>query len=210
MNEIVSLIETKGLAITISAIAIYFSIQLINIYLDKLKTQTKEKKHDELLEIRKKINLEIEKSLEKIMLKTSSSRAFVFEYHNGLTGLGGLPFLKMSNTYEVCNEGVSSQQSNLENMSCSMFSSLLNKIEEREFVLLDTKDRCKDLTNLTYETLVEQDVDKTLIVKLVNTKKSVIGYIGLDYCNGNENFNKKHIKQLQELALEVGALLSVK
>lgn len=210
MNEIIKIIETDGLAIVISALVVYGAAQTMNIFLDRLREKTIEKTHVELLEVRRRINIEINTMLERVMYKTNASRAYVFEFHNGLTGLGGLPFLKMSNTYEVCQGGISCHQRNLENMPCNLYSAFLHEIEINDYVLLDVNNRIDRIPNHTYELLVEQDVEKTLVVKLMNSKKMQIGFIGLDYCVCKDEYKEEHIEILEDLAKEIGALLSVK
>jgi hypothetical protein len=37
-----------------------------------------------------------------------------------------------------------------------------------------------------------------------------IGYVGLDFNTGNDNFNRVDPEKLQDLAIEIGAWLSVK
>lgn len=211
LDKIIELISNKGLSLTISIIVIYGAVQLMNIFLEKMKYNLKSKSHDNLLETRKSIDKHINEALERVMLRTKADRAFVFEFHNGTTSLGGLPFLKMSNTYEVVEAGIKPQKYNLEQLSCSMYDSLLHIILEEDYVLLNINDRNKDIKNIVYETLIVQGIHKTILIKITDVHRRTIGYVGIDYCRKDkDSHGESDIVILNELAIEFGALLSVK
>ena len=66
----------------------------------------KEKQHQEQLDIRAINNDKIQHIIEKGLYKINADRIMVLELHNGLAGLGGLPFSKCSATFEYLDDGV--------------------------------------------------------------------------------------------------------
>lgn len=60
----------------------------------------KDKKHTEEMELRNKNSEKINNLCKNLLYKTNADRVILLEMHNGNTGEGGLPFAKMTATYE--------------------------------------------------------------------------------------------------------------
>ena len=215
MSDILKQITTYGLSIVISGIVLYAGLQFLNLYIKKFKNsiEAQDKKHDELLLLRQCISQKVDSTLEKAMLRSGASRALIFEYHNGLVGLGGLPFLRMSNTYEVIDEGSRSTMASLENLSCSLYASLVEALEEDTIVILDLDKRNPDISPIVYETLVQLGVARAMLCRFTNGSNRTIGFAALAFDVGNtrlENMSANDDVVLGEVAIEVGVLLSVK
>ena len=215
ISAILSYLETHSVALVITAIVIFFSIRFGNLGFEYIASKLREKMHDELIDTRSKVNKTINSLIDRTMLRTNACRAYVFEFHNGITALGGLPFLKMSCTYEFINEGVKSAQYARDSIPLSLYSSMVDGIIENDFIVLDPNNRSEQHSHLIYEMLVEQQTLKSIRVKILNSYKQVIGCFGVDYCRKNRvpktDEEIKAIKTvLKETALKIGVLLSVK
>jgi hypothetical protein len=215
ITAILNYLEAHTVSLVITAIVIFFSIRFGNLGFEYVASKLKEKKHGELIDIRTNVNKTINSLIDRAMLRTNACRAYVLEFHNGITALGGLPFLKMSCTYEFVNEGVKSAQYTRDNIPLSLHSSMVDGIIENDFIVLDPENRSEEHSHLVYEMLVEQQTLKSVRVKIMNSYKQVIGCFGVDYCREyrlpetDEDLEK--IKSvLKETAMKIGVLLSVK
>ena len=209
MKEILDLISSNGLAIVISGLVLYFAIRLCNTLLDNLKRGQSEKEHDELAALRREVSMEINKYLERVVLLARANRAYVFEFHNGTVSLGGLPFLKMSCTYEALHNATPEQHKR-ENMSLLLFSSFVDQIYNNEVVVLDVNNRIEGESPFMYEMLVERGVSITVRARIMDLSRKVIGYVGIDFCEpADDAAIEQGITVMKEAAAELGALLSV-
>jgi len=215
ITTILRYLEAYTVPLVITAIVIFFSIRFGNLGFEYIANKLKGKKHEELIDVRANVNKTINSLIDRAMLRTNACRAYVFEFHNGITALGGLPFLKMSCTYEFINEGVRSAQYSRDNIPLSLHSSMVDGIIENDFIVLDPNNRSEQYTHLIYEMLVEQQTLQSIRVKILNGYKQVIGCFGVDFCRENrlpktDEDLKMIAKVLKETAMKIGVLLSVK
>ena len=215
MSTIVRYLEAYTVPLVITAIVIFFSIRFGNLGFEYIANKLKGKKHEELIDVRANVNKTINSLIDRAMLRTNACRAYVFEFHNGVTALGGLPFLKMSCTYEFVNEGVKSAQYSRDNIPLSLHSSMIDGVMENDYIVLDPNNRSEQYTHLIYEMLVEQHTLKSIRVKILNGYKLAIGCFCVDFCRENrlpktEEDVKMITKVLKETAMKIGVLLSVK
>lgn len=215
ISAILAYLETHTVSLVITAVVIFFSIRFGNLGFEYVANKLREKKHEELIDIRSNVNKTINNLIDRAMLRSNACRAYVFEFHNGITALGGLPFLKMSCTYECVNEGIKSAQYTRDNIPLSLHSSMVDGIVENDFIVLDPNNRNAQYTHLIYEMLVEQQTLKSIRVKIMNGYKQVIGCFGIDFCREDrlpktDEDMEMITKVLQETAMKIGVLLSVK
>ena len=209
MDDIFAAITTHGLAFVICVVVLYFAIRLGNILLDNFVRSQGKKEHDELVALRREVSVVINKYLERVVLLARANRAYVFEYHNGTVPLGGLPFLKMSCTYEALHKA-SPEQHKRENMPLLLFSSFADRVYTNDVVVLDVNNRTEGESPFMYEMLVERGVAITVRARITDLNKKVIGYAGVDYCDPVDEENVDHATSvMKEAATELGALLSV-
>lgn len=214
MEQFLEMITTYGAPFVITAIVLYGAFRVMNILIAKFENthkKTKEQQqHEALLEVRKNIDKTVNLSLERVLMRTGADRAFIFEFHNGGSNLGGLPFLKMSNTYEVVDTGIIPQRMHLENMSTSMYYALLSQIIEKDHLVIYTNIVEEGIPQIAYETLKFQKIHTTVLVRISDVKGRVVGYTGIDFVREEKQLQgNSHIQQVKALALEIGALLSV-
>lgn len=66
----------------------------------------KDKQHTEAMFIREENDAKIHNIIDKLNYRVTSDRVMVMEFHNGTDSNGGMPFRKMTCTYEAINVGV--------------------------------------------------------------------------------------------------------
>ena len=212
MEEMMKLISTYGLALVIVGLLLYFAVQYVLVHLEDYKQKRNIKKHDELATLRNQISSAVEAVIERTLLRTRASRVYVFEFHNGSTSMGGLPFLKMTNTYEALGEGAKSERHKRAAMPMQLYSSFVDAIYNKEYLVINTNNRTDEYSKLVYETLAERDISTIVCAKLMDINRRVIGYLGIDYCNEKpveESIIQESVRIAQDVAVELGALLSV-
>lgn len=214
MESILKLVDNYSISFVISALVIYTLVQVVNILLDKLKYSSfaVNKKHDALLEVRKTVTIPLVEHMRKAMFKAGANRAFIYEYHNGVVSLGGLPFMKMSLSFETVDNTFPIQHMR-ENISFNPFQSMMVLLDEHGYIIIDQNNKNPAISPMVYSMMGENDIDICVCTKIVNSKGHTIGMVGLDYVRGNTEFNiHRHSVEgvVKELALEAGALLSIK
>ena len=198
--------------------AVYTAIHTFKKWFDHKLTKTEtaeksdEKSHDERAAHRNQVGKTIMALLERTLHKTHSDRVYVFEFHNGNQSFGGLPFLKMTNTYEAHEPRVKPEIHKRESMPFLLFQSFVDAIYAKEYVIMDVGVQIDEFTSAEYGVLEARDIQFTLRAKITDLNRKVIGYLGIDYCVGSpvtREAAEVHIETLLNAATELGALLSV-
>lgn len=208
MDEVIKLVTTQGLAVAISVIVIYGMYQLMNIFIDKLRDKVGMKSHDQLLDIRSKINMRVQNVIDIARIKTNSYRISVYEFHNGHMNIGGLPFLKMTNTYQSYTDTTIVTQGLLSDIPLSLLNKSVNSLISRDYLILDSTNKSADLAILAYDLLEQQGASKGLYIKITDHNKKVIGFVVMHVC-GDTNITTTDIDVIDDLSIELGALLSM-
>ena len=125
--------------------------------------------------------------------------------------MGGLPFLKMTNTYEALGEGIKTEMHKRESMPFHLFQSYVNAIYEHNFIIMDVENRTDQFSQFEYETLVQRGVLLLVGARITDINRRVIGHLGIDFCGErpNEATVKEAIRITQDVSVELGALLTV-
>jgi len=208
------MISTYGLALVISAFVIYWAHTFATDFREERKERNGRQKHNAEIDLRIQVNNLVSGILDRTILRTHSDRAYVFEFHDGdtKTNLSGLPFLKMSCTYESIGPYAKTEIHRRQGMPFQMYQSFITAIYSKDYLVLDVDHRTAEYAPLIYETLNERDIGITLRTKITDTSLKVIGYLGIDFCSGNpvtREAVEKCADMLLATAKEIGALLSV-
>ena len=79
-----------------------------------------DQQHTEAMYLREQNDMKIHILTEKLNYRVNSSRTMVLEFHNGLENTGGLPFRKMTATYEAINVGIHPIAEDYNNVNLSL------------------------------------------------------------------------------------------
>ena len=211
ITEILKNLSTYGTPLLIVAIILFFAVKFGNVLVDDFKRRRSGDNHDELTELRNQLSATINAVLERAMLKTRACRVYVFEFHNGSMSIGGLPFLKMTNTYEALGEGAKTEMHKRESMPFHLFQNFVNAIYENDYIVMDVDDRTNVFTQFEYETLVQRNVSLLVAARITDINRKVIGHLGIDYCGErpDETTLKETIRIVLDVSVELNALLTV-
>lgn len=124
-TEISKTISEFGIMIVICSIFLYTAVRLINIFIKNLETRLKDKKHDELIDIRMSVNTKVQSLIDQFLEEHDSDRIHVVEFSNSVMSVAYLPFKYMSCTYEVYRIGKSPTASKIDHISTSLFTAFL-------------------------------------------------------------------------------------
>lgn len=224
IEVIKGLIADFGLSVTISAIFIFVAYKFIKNTMDQnnrlMKLLLDERKnehmnnrirHNELIDKRLEINAKIKNSIESFRQKVDADRVYIFEYHNGESNLNGLPFAKVSATYEILKPGVSSYKSRLQGIPSGLILEFNQNLLTNKQISVPNILDYKDVDPIGNSVLMRPDTKSFYVVLINNINGYPIGFIGMDYIcreSGKEEA-RKAIKELKEISMQIGSLLEV-
>ena len=183
--EVAKAVGEVGALVMCAALVFYAVLTGINAlkkWTDLKMSNAKVPTHSETVKTRLKITPEVKSVLNALLLQTHASRAYVFEFHNGTTSLGGLPFIYMSNTYEVLGQTASSQMHARQHMPFTLYDSLITHLIQQDVVTVDIRNKSDAFDAIIYETLDKRGTTVLIGTKLLDEHKRVIGFLGIDYC----------------------------
>ena len=218
MKDILLFVETHGVAIVITGIVLFFGYSFGKIELDYWRQKRKGDAKllpDEQMQIVLKVTPEIKSVLREILLQTHSSRAYIFQFHNGSYGFGGQPFIYMSNTYEILSGTAVSQHHARQNMPFTLYDSLVTGLINNDTIVINPKSKTKEYDEIVYETMEKRGNILTICTKLVDEHKKMVGFVGVDYCKNSRSLcNNEAIQDIIKIVFKeaqiLGTLLCVK
>lgn len=131
----------------------------------------------------------IQEILEMVGKKTNVSRVYVFENSDDNK--------YCHNTYEWCNEGISSERENLQNISYETDIPGYPEYFDEQGIFY-----CADIHSMpekAYEILKEQNI-KSMLQCAIRENNVFRGYIGFDECVEQRMWTKEHIKVLRDFS----------
>jgi hypothetical protein len=119
-------------------------------------------------------------ALEYVMSETEADRVYVLEFHNGEHYFSGRSQQKLSCTYEVVNDGISTESQKLQNIRISNFHGLIKDIaQEYTFACEDINEYNQDIA---FKSFLEGKGVKSLFARPIKTLNGkILGVIALDY-----------------------------
>ncbi len=154
----------------------------------------------------------IEDALYDLMNKTSSDRAYIFRFHNGVNYYNGDHKSKMSNDFEVTREGISSEAQRLQDIPVGLYAKWLKDVINYRMIYPNVDDMDDTRTRLE---LQRQGVEGIAVVPYYREGK-ILALIGIDYVRPldsvklayNLKDNKGDLEKFKSIANEIGDLLN--
>ena len=212
IEDILNLIEKHGLPLIITGIFLYFIIRLLDWLLSLLKSaisSLKDKKnvsHDEALDIREKVGVEINDLLQSLITDTKSNRVQVIEFSNSVQSVAFLPFRYMTCTYEVYKLGMSGIGHRIDHISTSLFSDFFQSLERSSVCSYSLSTNAHGIGGAMYDIIGDDGSDRALCARIVSDKGKFIGYL---VCMKNEPFTKQEADKIELSANNISCLLGV-
>jgi hypothetical protein len=177
-------------------------VMLVKNYIDK-----KNKKGDMVREAVEVGNL-ISAKIEHIKDEFSADRVWVSQFHNGGHFYPtGKSIAKFSIFYETVKAGITSIQSNFQNIPVNLFSKSVNQLLENDIIEInDFKDEKIPTFGLKY--IAEESGCKSgylFAIKSIDGK--FIGTLGLDYTKRKTKLDIEAINHLSNHATSMGGVL---
>lgn len=136
----------------------------------------KEEEHLKNLEMRRKLQPQIEAILNSLLQDSKADRAFIIELHNGSNNLNGVPFLHGSVTYDASVDGLDLIDEEYQNLSLSRFE--MATYLHNNFDFIGTIDEFRKIDRKLAAKLASNDV-KYIAMTTLHNGKNEWGWFGL-------------------------------
>ena len=167
--------------------------------------------HDKNLKARDSISLPIQNKINHLKDFYRSSRVSVFEFHNSLVNLNGLPFKWYDLIYESVARGVHAVSYETRNMPFNILLPIIKKVESGNIVLFK-KDDIEDFYNqssVLYDFCLKHNINGLVTAPLINKNQQLIGLVVLEYSGDNHMDNEVEIDDLELEAHSISTLLEL-
>jgi GAF domain-containing protein len=145
-------------------------------------------------------------TLESLRCALNADRAYVFEFHNGSSNATGVPYLKLSNTYERCKYGIVPQILNLQNLPVGVGYLFIKCIALNQDICVHDIEMLRDNDPSTYMLLATQSVKSLYATGILHEDKPV-GFVGVDYCSHKHTLTSDESRLLRETAYKLCGML---
>ena len=137
------------------------------------------------------INTTINKSFAEFGAVNGASRIYMFKVdeENGV----------MNNTHEWCNNGVSSEMDNLQNLPINVFPWWMKKMFTNEVINIPKVSEMPSEASLEKEILEKQNISSLLVIPIF-IKNSLFGYVGFDNITDSASWDSSDVYLLEMLA----------
>ena len=136
MAELLAWISAHGLAVVISAGVLLILNRIAGILTRYLERRLGvDPEHEQLTDLRRRVDTTVVRIIEQAVLRARASRVYIVEFHNGTVALGGLPFLKMTCTYEALGDGAPSERYRRDNVTLHSYSTLINSLMSNDYIV---------------------------------------------------------------------------
>lgn len=158
----------------------------------------------------RKINREISQSkliqtiLEQQLQEHDGQRAFILQRHNGGKYGTGKSMTKFSTTFEALEEGVSTEFKEYQNLPMSLYSGLVNSVQE-ERAIFPVVESIDDI--LTRAFFVQRGT-KSAVVHPIRKGGELIGMVGFEWTHKIEKSIETAYAEIKEDGKVIGETLS--
>ena len=199
-------INELGILVIIGAVFIYAAIKTLNLVFEYFQDKVKNKKHDQLLEERTKIDSQVQEMIDKFLEHYGGNRIHVVEFSNSVMSVAYLPFRYMSCTYECYSVGKNAVGSKIDHLSTSLFTTFFNNLNGKDYCIFDTSNKDMQVGGAMYDIMTECNEKRALCTLMTSHTGKNIGYIAL---YKDDDFSDAEIEDIQSLSDRISALLSV-
>jgi transcriptional regulator with GAF, ATPase, and Fis domain len=130
----------------------------------------------------------INTALRRIGKFLSADRAYIFEVNS--------PDNTWSNTFEWCNDGITPEIDNLQNVSIELFPAWNEKFRRKENVIIASVEDLPESRHPEKEVLKSQSIQSLIAIPMLLENK-LIGFVGLDSVAGKKEYNNSEVNILR-------------
>ena len=169
------------------------------------------KEHEKNLSIRDSVSGPIQQKINHLKDFYKSSRVSVFEFHNSLVNLNGLPFKWYDVIYESVARGVHAVSYETRNMPVNILQPIIDKVYNGNTVSFNQQD-IEDFYNYSsvlYDFCVRHNIHTIVVSPLINKDEQLIGLLVLEYSGVNYPADEIVIDELELEAHSISTLLEL-
>ena len=159
--------------------------------------------HEKNLHIRDNISGPIQAKINHLKDFYRCSRASVFEFHNSLVNLNGLPFKWYDLIYESIARGIHSISMDTKNMPFNILSPIIKEIQDGDIAIFDKSgiEKFYNQSSVLYDICINKNhVTGLIVAPLLNKDNQLVGILTLEYSFDN-SLDAQNI-DISELELE--------
>ena len=180
--------------IDIIKLGISSAVTLLGVFLSWfLKYKYGEYKH-------RKITREISQSklvqtiLEQQLQEYGAQRAFILQRHNGGKYGTGKSMTKLSTTFEALEEGVSTEFKEYQNLPISLYSGLVDVVQNERgiFPIIE------DIDDILTRAFFTQRGTKTAVVYPISRGADLVGMVGFEWTHKAKNIENSYVELKQD------------
>ena len=170
------------------------AVTLLGVFLSWfLKYKYGEYKH-------RKVNREISQSklvqtiLEQQLQEYGAQRAFILQRHNGGKYGTGKSMTKLSTTFEALEEGVSTEFKEYQNLPISLYSGLVDVVQNERgiFPIIE------DIDDILTRAFFTQRGTKTAVVYPISRGADLVGMVGFEWTHKAKNIENSYVELKQD------------
>ncbi len=148
-----------------------------------------------LTEIDSAINLAISR-IGKVL---DADRSYVFECSDDLQ--------YFNNTFEWCNDGITSQINKLQAIPTDLFPGMMNKLRKLEHVIIESVADLPGSWNAEKEILEPQEIQSLILIPMV-VDNNLMGFVGLDSVKAKRTYTSSEINTLKIWSSMLSSLIN--
>ena len=180
------------------------------LFKDLLHNQSAE--HNEKLNTRDTVSIPIQNKINHLKDFYKASRVSVFEFHNSLVNLNGLPFKWYDVIYESIAKGVQSVSAETKNMPFNILSPIVLEVNEGDIALFnkDTIDNFYNQSSVLYDFCLRHEINDLIVAPLINKDMQLFGILVLEYSGDNTlDYNGLNVDDVELEAHAISTLLEL-
>ena len=169
--------------------------------------------HEEDLDTRDEVSIPIQTKINHLKDLYRATRVSVFEFHNSLTNLNGLPFKWYDLIYESIIKGISSVTIETKDMPYNIISPITIAIQNGKTKIFNRKEieNFYNQSSVLYDFAINKhNIQKLVCSPIMNNENKLVGMLTLEYSSDNI-LPDKHI-DLNDIEIEtkiIGTLLEL-
>lgn len=207
LSEIVKTVGDVGIMVVISAVVIYALVKGINMFFEWIGTKVGKHTHDELLEVRNRVDAIIQEDIHNYLENHDTHRVQVIEFSNSVSSVTYLPFKYASCTYEAFDIDRDGRAYNIDKITTSLFTPFLIQLYNSGYVELDDSNMdIKTYGGTAYDILRRCKEHHGIYVMIKSNSHKSVGFV---CAYKDSDFIEDDIKDLEAMAIRLSAQLCV-
>ena len=141
----------------------------------------------------------IYKILNNLRSETNADRVYIYQFHNGGKYFSGMPRQRMSCTYEIVSEGVSSECEEIKDLKCSIYSLFIERIMKENGTVISEINDIKN--SASRQLFLNKGASRACLIPIYTRTNNIVGIFGVDYIKaGSINLDNWEEKSKEDIS----------